>query len=345
MPQPGKARWWSMNAAYLYSLIAVVLLGLLAYAGAEAAGMEVLFGVIIPYLALIIFLVGFAKKVLGWSKSAVPFRIPTTMGQQKSLPWIKQNKIDNPYTKGQVVVRMLSEILLFRSLFKNLRVGFAKDGQHITYKWVVWLWLFAIMFHYSFLVVVIRHIRFFAEPVPFFVSALERVDGMLQIMLPNLFISGFVLLAGVSFLLLRRVFLPKLVYISRAADYFPLFLIIGIAITGLMMRYISKIDVIRVKELTMGLATLRPSIPEGDINGLFYVHLFFVCILVAYIPFSKLMHMGGVFLSPTRNMANNSRARRHVNPWNYPVKTHTYEEYEDDFRDKMIEAGLPVEKE
>ena len=47
------------------------------------------------------------------------------------------------------------------------------------------------------------------------------------------------------------------------------------------------------------------------------------------------MHMGGVFLSPTRNLANNSRSRRHVNPWNYPVKTHTYAEWEEEFRDKI----------
>ena len=56
------------------------------------------------------------------------------------------------------------------------------------------------------------------------------------------------------------------------------------------------------------------------------------------------MHMGGVFLSPTRNLANNNRAQRHVNPWNPAVKVHTYEEYEDEFRDKMVAAGLPVEK-
>ena len=56
------------------------------------------------------------------------------------------------------------------------------------------------------------------------------------------------------------------------------------------------------------------------------------------------MHFAGVFLSPTRNLANNSRARRHVNPWNAPVSTHTYAEYEDEFRQRMIEAGLPVEK-
>ncbi len=57
------------------------------------------------------------------------------------------------------------------------------------------------------------------------------------------------------------------------------------------------------------------------------------------------MHAGGVFLSPTRNMANTNRMERYVNPWNYPVKVHSYAEYEDDFREKMKEAGIPVDKE
>jgi len=96
--------------------------------------------------------------------------------------------------------------------------------------------------------------------------------------------------------------------------------------------------------LTMGWVTLKPVVPEG-INIIFYIHLFLVSTLLIYFPMSKLMHMAGVFLSPTRNLANTNRAEMHVNPWNYPVKVHTYHEYEDDFRDKMKAAGLPVEKE
>ena len=110
-----------------------------------------------------------------------------------------------------------------------------------------------------------------------------------------------------------------------------------------MMRYFTKVDIVSIKALTMGLVTFKPAIAEG-IGGLFYVHLFFVSVLLAYFPFSKLMHMGGVIMTPTRNLPCNSRAERHVNPWNYPVPVHTYEEYEEDFRDLMIEAGLPVEK-
>jgi hypothetical protein len=56
------------------------------------------------------------------------------------------------------------------------------------------------------------------------------------------------------------------------------------------------------------------------------------------------MHLGGIFFSPTRNLPADTRATRHINPWNYPVHVHTYEEYEDEFREKMVEAGLPVVK-
>jgi len=84
-------------------------------------------------------------------------------------------------------------------------------------------------------------------------------------------------------------------------------------------------------------------VPDG-IGVIFYIHLFTLCVLISYFPFSKLTHMAGIFLSPTRNLANNSRFIRHVNPWNYTVKFHTYAAYEDDFREKMIEAGLPVDK-
>ena len=332
-----------MNANYLYSLLAVVVLGLVAYVGAGAAGLQGVFGIFIPYLAVVIFIAGFVYRIMDWAKSPVPFRIPTTCGQQQSLDWIEQNKIDNPSTLPGVLARMFFEIVTFRSLLKNSRVELV--GNRISYKWVVWLWLFAILFHYSFLAVTIRHLRFFLEPVPFFVQAIEQIDGILQVGLPGVFISGVTLLAGATLLLLRRILLPKLTYISKPADYFPLLLIIGIALTGIMMRYFTKVDVVKVKELTMGLATFHLGIPEGGVGALFYAHLFLVCLLLAYIPFSKLMHMGGVFLSPTRNLANNSRMKRHINPWNPKVKFHTYEEYEEDFREKMIEADLPLDKE
>jgi nitrate reductase gamma subunit len=117
----------------------------------------------------------------------------------------------------------------------------------------------------------------------------------------------------------------------------------AIALSGILMRHFYKVDLVRVKELTMGLVSFHPTVPEG-LGFIFFAHLFFVSVLFAYFPFSKLMHLGGVFMSPTRNLVNNNRAKRHVNPWNYDVKTHTYEEYEDEFRELMQGAGLPLEK-
>ncbi len=333
----------------LVSLFAVFGLALLATLGAGALGWHSLFGIAIPYVAMAIFLAGFALKVLCWAKSAVPFRIPTTGGQQYSLPWIKHDTLDNPATNGQTFWRMVLEVFLFRSLFRNLTAEIHEGGQGVDaklrYGSAKWLWLFAIIFHYSFLVVVIRHLRLFTEPVPAFLHPIEFMDSFLQIGVPLFYVSGAGLLAGAMLLFLRRLASPQVRFISQAADYFPLLLIMAIASTGILMRYFSKANIIGIKELLMGLVTFAPRIPEG-VTTVFYVHLFLVSVLLVYFPFSKLMHLGGVFLSPTRNLPNNTRMVRHINPWSpEDVKPHSYEEYEDEFREKMIEAGLPVEKE
>jgi nitrate reductase gamma subunit len=182
------------------------------------------------------------------------------------------------------------------------------------------------------------------NPVPFFVGSIESVDGFFQMTLPALYQTDLVLVAALSYLFLRRIFEPKMRYISLINDFFPLFLILSIAGSGILMRHVYRVDVVGIKELAMGLASFSPAVPEG-IGALFFVHFFLVSVLVAYFPFSKLMHMGGVFLSPTRNLPNNTREAHHVNPWNYDVKSHTYAEYEDEFRDVMKAAELPLDKE
>jgi nitrate reductase gamma subunit len=338
-----------MNKFYMSSLLAVFVLALIAWAG--SLGLPWLFGIVLPYLAVLVFIVGVVRRVMGWSRAAVPFAIPTTGGQQKSLPWIKQAAIDNPSTKFGVFIRMALEILTFRSLFRNTRMKLTGEGR-FSYSLEIFLWVGALAFHYAFLTTLVRHMRFFLEPVPWCIQMLETLDGFLhveilynpiQFGLPGVYLSGLVLFAAVTFLFLRRLFVSNVRYISLASDYFPLFLIMGIAFTGILLRYFVKADVAAIKELAMGLVTFNPTIPAG-ISPLFYIHLFFVSVLLAYFPYSKLMHMGGIFLSPTRNMRGNTREVRHVNPWNYPVKVHTYEAYENEFRAKMVEAGLPVEK-
>jgi nitrate reductase gamma subunit len=331
----------------LSALVAVAVLVLIAAIGTGLAPLQYVFGVVVPYAAFAVFVAGFVYRVAKWAKSAVPYRIPTTCGQQKSLDWVKHSKLEAPHTTGQVVVRMLLEVFLFRSLFRNTRTNLEDDddgGKKLVYTSSKWLWLGGITFHLAFFTIVLRHLRFFTEPVPFLVQSVEGVDGFFQMTLPALYQTDLVIVGALTYLFLRRLFDPKVRYISLANDYFPLLLILSIAATGILMRHVWRVDVVGVKELAMGLASFGPTVPDG-IGTLFYIHLFLVSTLVAYFPFSKLMHLAGVFMSPTRNLPNNSREVHHVNPWNYDVKVHTYAEYEDEFREVMKAAELPVEKE
>ena len=325
-----------------FSLLAVAVLALIAVLGVGLGGLYTVFAVVIPYAAFATFLGGAVYRVLEWARTPVPFRIPTTCGQQKSLPWIKANRLESPPNTAGVVGRMALEVLLFRSLFRNTKMELR--GERPLYGGAKWLWLAGLVFHWSFLLIVLRHLRFFFEPVPLPVNVLASLDGLFEIGVPTLYLTDVAILLGVTYLFLRRVAIPQMRYISLPSDYFPLFLIMAVALSGILTRYFYKVDLLTVKELSLGWIRFHPVAREG-IGLSFYVHLFLVSVLLAYFPMSKLMHMGGVFLSPTRNLANDSRMRRHINPWNYAVKVHTYGEYEDEFRDKMKAAGLPLEKE
>jgi nitrate reductase gamma subunit len=241
------------------------------------------------------------------------------------------------------VGRMALEVLFFRSLLRNTKSELI-ESRRLVYGTDIWLWVGAMAMHWTFLIILIRHLRLMTNPVPFFVTFLERADGFFETEVPVLFATSVIFVAALAYLLARRLISPQLRYISLPGDYFPLFLLLGIGISGLWLRHLTKTDIVAVKQLAMGLVSFQPTVPD-TINWLFYGHLFLVCVLLAYFPFSKLSHMAGVFLSPTRNLANTNRYAHHANPWDYPVKTHPYEEYEDELREKMKAAGVPVERE
>lgn len=325
------------------ALIIVVVLGGIAAVLAGVTGLQPILGIVVPYVALAIFFVGLIVKVVGWARSPVPFKITTVCGQQRSLPFLRHQPLESPNTTWQVVKRMALEVLLFRSLFRNTRTQLT-PAKNLAYQPDKFLWAGALAMHWSLLIILLRHLRFFLEPVPAAVGMLEAVDGFFQLAVPTFFMTDAVVIAALFYLLGRRFINSQVRYISLVADYFALFVLLGIAGTGIAMRYIWKVDFVGVKELALGLVTFHPVVPEG-IGAIFFVHLFLVSLLFAYFPFSKLMHIAGIFLSPTRNLPNDNRARRHVNPWNRPVNVHTYEEWEEEFHDKIKACGLPLEGE
>ena len=329
----------------LISLVAVAGLALLAAVGASTGdGLRFVLGVIIPGVAFAVFVGGIIFRVLHWARSPVPFRIPTTTGQEKSLPWIRNNELEAPSGLAGVIGRMALEVLVFRSLFRNTRVEILPEKQKLNYIADKALWAAAMAFHWAMLIIVLRHFRFFLQPVPAWVEMLEKVDGFFQVGLPVYYGTTFLMVLGLAYLLARRFFDAKLRYISLPTDYFALYLLLGIALTGIVMRHVEKIDVVQVKAAIVGWASFQAIVPVGV--GLWYfVHVTLVSALLIYFPFSKLVHAPGVFLSPTRNLANNNRVRRHINPWNPDIIGHTYAEWEDEFREKLKASGYPLEKE
>lgn len=327
----------------VYSLVGTIILVSLVSIGVEVLHWYSVFGVIVPYAAIAAFIAGSVYRVLKWACSPVPFHIPTVCGQGKSLAWIKADAIGSPYDRAGLIARIALEVLFFRSLFWNERVRL-EEAYKLLYSRNLYLWLGGLAFHWSLLIILLRHLRFFLEPVPSFVIFIQVLDGIFQSIVPVIYNSDVIIIAALMYLLLRRLTNPQIRYLSLPSDYFPLLLLLTVAISGLLMRLFFKVDLVKVKEWAMGMLSFQPTLP-GGVGLLFYIHLFFVALLIAYFPISKLMHMAGIFLSPTLNLRNDSRMRRHINPWDYPVKVHSYEEWEGEFRDAMKEVGLPLEKE
>jgi nitrate reductase gamma subunit len=328
----------------LLSLIAVVACALIALAAGVSDDLRFVLGVVAPGLAFAVFLIGIVYRVIRWARAPVPFRIPTTSGQQKTLPWLRNQELENPSGLLGVIGRMFLEVFFFRSLFRNSRVEVLPEKTKVAYISDKYLWAAGMAFHWSTLVIIMRHFRFFTEPAPAFVARLQALDGFFEVGLPIIYATSVLFMAALLFLLGRRLFDSKVRYISLPSDYFALYLLLGIGISGLLMRHLEKVDIVQVKAAIAGWASFDPVVPTG-VGTLYFVHVFLVSVLLVYLPFSKLLHIPGVFFSPTRNLANNNRARRHVNPWNPAIVGHTYEEWEEEFRDKMKAAGFELEKE
>ncbi len=326
----------------VYSLLCVISLILLCLLGVEVFKLDYIFGIIIPYIAISVFMLGFVYRCIKWAMRPVPFHIPVVCGQQKSLAWIKSNGVDSPVNTWGVIGRMLLEVLFFRSLLKNEKAEI-KSGNRLIYGGTKYLWLGGLLFHWSLLIILFRHLRLIMEPIPSVVLFADRIDSVLQFGIPTLYITDLIILICITYLFLRRIVLPRIRYISILSDYFALFLIAGIVLSGILMRHIFKADLVEIKALALSVITFKPVITTG-IGTSFYVHLFLVSTIFCYFPFSKLVHAPGILLSPTKNLKNNSRMKRHVNPWNHPVRVHEYADWENEFEKQLRAAGLPLEK-
>ena len=118
---------------------------------------------------------------------------------------------------------------------------------------------------------------------------------------------------GLAGLLVRRIAVPRVRYISAPSDYLMLLLLLALALSGLAMKYVAPTDVVAVKAFMVGLLTFSWQPLPAD--GVLLLHLSLVVVLMLIFPFSKLLHAPGMFFSPTRNQVDNPREQRHVAGW------------------------------
>ncbi len=284
------------------SFLLVGALTLIAYA--LAGNMPAVFGIWVPYASSALFLAGIIYRVIDWARSPVPFRITTTCGQAKSLPWIKADRLESPSGLFSAVGRMFFEVLFFRSLFRNSRAE-VHAGPKLAYGSSKWLWIFAMMFHWSFLVIFIRHLRFFTEPVPYLVTHAHSLDGIFEIGVPALYLTNLFILAALSYLLVRRIIIPQIRYISLLTDYLPLFMLFGVVISGVIMRYFVKTDVVAAKKLVMSLLLFHLQF-RGAWRDFSYSSFPGLRVFRRF-PVFQAQPYGRRVLSPTRNLANTNR--------------------------------------
>lgn len=192
-----------------------------------------------------------------------------------------------PLTKSGAAFRVFREVAFFESLFISNR----------------WIWIFAVLFHAGLALVLLRHVRYFQA----------EVSMVIQLIQPFGIYGGFAMVAGLLGLWVRRLVQERIRYITGPSDHLMLALLVLIGFSGLMMKYVNHTDIIQVKAFFLGL--LRFNIQELPTDTPLLVHLGAVAVLMIVFPFSKLLHVPGVFFSPSRNQVDDARDKRHLAPW------------------------------
>ena len=224
-------------------------------------------GGVLPYVAIAVFIVAMAHRIYTWKRLAAP--------SMTLFPAPADEKANRR--------NVLKEALLFRSLFGGDRV----------------LWAFAWVFHVVLLLIFLGHLRFFTNVDSMFMT-MGMSEGAIQAMSGGAGgAAGVVILVATVLLLARRLALPRVREITGAADYLALLLIGAIIISGNMMRFGAEhFDLALTREYFAGLASFGGVMEEAALqNKVFVVHMVLAFLLIMCIPFSKILHFGGIFFT------------------------------------------------
>ncbi len=180
------------------------------------------------------------------------------------IVWLKATKrykaipVLKPGQSARVCAMSAIDIFFFRRLFESSKL----------------LWLGSWTFHASFVFVILRHLRYFLDPVPACVTFLQPAGRF----------AGYVLPLSLLYLIMLRL-LGRKRYVSRYVSYYNFFLLgllLVISSVGLVMHMFFVPDLMAVRDFALGILAFRLNpLPQST---LFIVHFALVLVLLPYLP-------------------------------------------------------------
>lgn len=133
---------------------------------------------------------------------------------------------------------------------------------------LIWFWEW--LFHVSFTLVLIRHLRYFMDPVPDWIVAMQPLGIIAGCALPFSLLVILCIKLGPA----NNFFPPY--------NFFLIVLLLALSATGLLMTWAIKTDLAGIKHFSMGIVTFHPEIVQWSYPFLLHFVIFLMFIL--YLP-------------------------------------------------------------
>ena len=217
----------------------------------------------LPYFTIAVFVIGMAYRLTVWARTPQP-------GALTLFP--------APQGDSARFLSVIKESFLFPGLFRGDKV----------------LWVLAWVFHVTLALIFIGHIRVFTDFPRLWTALGINADRMSAI---SGGAAGIVIAVFALLLFFRRFAMQRVREISQFPDFLALLLIVAIILTGDAMRFGQHFDLATTRTYFTGLFTFSLSASMLPDNPMFTLHFLLAQTLIMFIPFSKIMHFGGIFFT------------------------------------------------
>ncbi len=224
---------------------------------------------VLPYISVAVFTIGILYRLGRWASGRIVHNITLTPA---------------PTTQAGAMLDIATEAVFFRSMFKSDKALWAGA-------WFMHIALFSILAGH------VMGIGLLGRQFALIGLTTEEMSEYLSSLFGTSF--GILILLGLLYLLYRRVSINEVKLVSSPSDYAHLLLLIAIVSVGNFMRLVPGwgIEYEPVRDYVANLIFLSPITADMEVMSkpLFVIHFFLVQVLMIIFPFSKLLHVFGMF--------------------------------------------------